>query len=74
MSLRAPLLPPARHVRWEVREVVRKRLFQIRTIHDVLEVIEGLGRERAAGCLKLNLGPGGVPQSMEFEERSKLSA
>lgn len=77
MTARAPrLTPPAASssVRWEVREVVRKRLFAVKTPDDVSAVIEELKRERAVGRISLNLGPGGIAQTLEFEERSKLPA
>jgi len=56
----------------ESHEVVRKRTYQVRTLNDILAVIEGLNREKAIGALSLNLGPGGTAQTMVFEERKQV--
>ena len=56
----------------ETREVITKRSWPVRTVNDVLAVIERLTREETVGNLRLNLGPGGKLGTLEFEERSKL--
>ena len=50
--------------------MVTRRKWDVASRNDVLAVIETLNREKVAGKLTVNFGPGGVVGAMEFEERS----
>ena len=63
------LFPPQPAIT-EKREMVTRRKWDVASRNDVLAVIETLNREKVAGKLTVNFGPGGVVGAMEFEERS----
>jgi hypothetical protein len=64
-------IPIAAH--GERREIVRKRSWTVRSLNEILAVIEGLNTEKAVGNLSLNFGPGGVVETLTFEERTRAS-
>ena len=57
----------------EQREIVRRRSWTVRSLNEILVVIEGLNIEKAVGNLSLNFGPGGVIGTLTFEERTRAS-
>lgn len=56
----------------EKQEMVRKRVFMVRSIDEACELLLALKREGFVGSLKCNIGRGGIPNSVETEERARL--
>jgi hypothetical protein len=56
----------------EKTEVVRKRRFSLREIHDVERILNLLKLERFQGMMTIDIACGGTPTSAEVEERSKI--
>lgn len=56
----------------ETHHLTRRRIYSIRTMEDVVSLIESLKRERFMGRVKFNCGPGGTVMDVELEESAKL--
>jgi len=54
-------------------QTFRKRYWRVRSLNDILSVIQELHREKAVGNLSVDIGPGGAAQTIIFEERAKAS-
>ena len=54
------------------QEIIRRRVFQVSAMEQVFEIMEALKEEKFQGRVCFNVGRGGVPQSVEAEERAKL--
>ena len=56
----------------EKQEMVRRRIFSVRSLDDIPTVLQKLKGERFMGSVKFNIGPGGTPNSVEVEDRAKI--
>jgi hypothetical protein len=54
------------------QEIARTRVFNVCSIDQVADVLRMLKSERFFGRVVFHFGPGGTPQSVEVEERTKL--